>query len=385
MIISESVKYVGVDDTSLDLFEGQYIIPEGISYNSYVVLDEKVAVMDTVDKRCIKQWEENLLRELGDRKVDYLIVQHLEPDHAGSMLRLMELFPEVILVGNVKTFNMLPQFFDVNIDGKTLIVGEGDTLSLGKHTLTFFMAPMVHWPEVMVTYDSKDKILFSADGFGKFGALEKTKDTEWACEARRYYFNIAGKYGAPVQALLKKLATIDVKQICPLHGPVLNENLEYYISLYDTWSSYKPENSGVLVAYSSMHGNTTKAAEKVAELLKEKGVQKVVLSDLSREDMAEVIEDAFRYDRLILAASSYEGGVFPKMQEFLLHLQSKSYQNRKIGIIENGSWAPSAGRTMRGLLDSMKNIEIVEPMVTIWSKMKDSDIEKLEKLAESMK
>lgn len=385
MIISESVKYVGVDDTSLDLFEGQYIIPEGISYNSYVIMDEKVAVMDTVDKRCIKQWEENLLRELGGRKVDYLIVQHLEPDHAGSMLRLMELFPEVILVGNVKTFNMLPQFFDVNIDGKTLIVGEGDTLTLGEHILTFFMAPMVHWPEVMVTYDSKDKLLFSADGFGKFGALEKTKDKEWACEARRYYFNIAGKYGPPVQALLKKLATIDVKQICPLHGPVLNENLEYYIGLYDMWSSYKPENSGVLVAYSSMHGNTTKAAEKVAELLKEKGVQKVVLSDLSREDMAEVIEDAFRYDRLILAASSYEGGVFPKMQEFLLHLQSKSYQNRKIGIIENGSWAPSAGRTMRGILDSMKNIEIVEPMVTIWSKMKDSDIEKLEKLAESMK
>lgn len=383
--ITDSVKYIGVDDTTLDLFESQYVIPEGVSYNSYVILDEKVAVMDTADKRMMKEWEENLLATLDGRSVDYLVLHHLEPDHAGSIARFLELFPEATLVGNVKTFQMLPQFFDFDIEGKTLVVKEGDTLSLGEHELTFVMAPMVHWPEVMVSYDSKDKILFSADGFGKFGALELTADEDWACEARRYYFNIVGKYGAPVQALLKKATALDIAYICPLHGPVLSENLGYYIGLYDTWSSYKPENEGVLIAYASIHGNTAKVAEKLGEMLRESGVPKVVVSDLAREDMAEVIEDAFRYDRMIVAAASYDGGVFPCMQDFLHHLQSKAYQKRKVGIVENGSWAPSAGRTMRAVLDTMKDLEIVEPMVTIRSTMKESDIENLNHLVEQMR
>ncbi len=383
--ITDSVKYIGVDDTTLDLFESQYVIPEGISYNSYVILDEKIAVMDTVDKRGMKEWEENLLTALDGKKADYLVIHHLEPDHAGSIARFIELFPEATLVGNAKTFQMMPQFFDFDITGKTLVVKEGDTLSLGEHTLAFVMAPMVHWPEVMVSYDSKDKILFSADGFGKFGALELTQNEDWACEARRYYFNIVGKYGGPVQALLKKAAGMDIAYICPLHGPVLNDNLEYYIGLYDTWSSYKPENEGVLIAYASIHGNTAKVAEKLGEMLREKGVPKVVVSDLAREDMAEVIEDAFRYDRMIVAAASYDSGVFPCMQDFLYHLQSKSYQKRKVAIVENGSWAPCAGRVMRGILDTMKDLEIVEPMVTIRSTMKDSDVEKLNELAEAMR
>jgi len=298
--ITKKVKYIGVDDTTIDLFESQYVVPEGVSYNSYVILDEKVAVMDTVDKRGSKEWEKNLLEELDGRSVDYLVIQHLEPDHAGSIARLVEMFPNVTLVGNSKTFAMLPQFFDIELEGKTLTVKEGDTLSLGEHELTFVMAPMVHWPEVMVIYDKKDKILFSADGFGKFGALELTKDAGWACEARRYYFNIVGKYGAPVQTLLKKTANLDIEFICPLHGPVLSENLSYYIDLYDTWSSYKPENEGVLVAYASIHGNTAAVAEKIGKMLRERGVEKVVVSDLAREDMAEVIEDAFRYDRMIV-------------------------------------------------------------------------------------
>lgn len=383
--ITDDIKYIGVDDTTLDLFESQYVIPEGVSYNSYVIIDEKVAVMDTVDKRGAKEWEENLLNVLNGRKADYLVIHHLEPDHAGSIARFIELFPEATLVGNAKTFQMLPQFFNVDLSEKTFVVKEGDELSLGKHTLSFFMAPMVHWPEVMVSYDSKDKILFSADGFGKFGALELTAEEDWACEARRYYFNIVGKYGGPVQALLKKVAGLDIKYICPLHGPVLSENLEYYIGLYDTWSSYKPENEGVLIAYASIHGNTAVVAQKLAEILREKGVAKVVVSDLARSDMAEVIEDAFRYDRMILAAASYDSGVFPCMQDFLYHLQSKAYQKRKIGIVENGSWAPSAGRVMRSILDTMKELEIVEPMVTIRSTMKDADLEKLNELAEAMK
>ena len=382
--ITEKVKYIGVDDTTIDLFESQYVVPEGVSYNSYVILDEKVAVMDTVDKRGSEKWEENLLEELSGRCVDYLVIQHLEPDHAGSIARLVELFPDVTLVGNAKTFAMLPQFFDIPLDGKTLVVKEGDTLSLGEHELTFVMAPMVHWPEVMVTYDSKDKILFSADGFGKFGALELTKDADWACEARRYYFNIVGKYGAPVQTLLKKAANLDIEIICPLHGPVLNDNLSYYIEKYDTWSSYKPENEGVLVAYASIHGNTAKVAEKIGEMLREKGVEKVVVSDLAREDMAEVIEDAFRYDRMIVAAASYDGGVFPCMQDFLLHLQSKAYQNRTVAIVENGSWAPSAGKVMKSILETMKHMELVPDVVTIRSTMKDSDMANIEKLVESM-
>lgn len=382
--ISDAVKYIGVDDKTIDLFESQYVVPEGVSYNSYLILDEKVALMDTVDVRGMKEWEKNLTETLAGRKVDYLVIQHLEPDHAGSIGRLLELYPDVTLVGNAKTFAMLPQFFDIDPNVKKLTVAEGDTLSLGNHTLTFVMAPMVHWPEVMVTYESTEKILFSADGFGKFGALDSEDEEGWSCEARRYYFNIVGKYGAPVQALLKKAANLDIQTICPLHGPVLKENLGYYISLYDTWSSYRPEDKGVLVAYASIHGNTAKTAEKFAEMLRAKGVEKVVVSDLAREDMAEVIEDAFRYDRMVVAGASYDGGVFPCMQDFLHHLQSKAYQNRTVGIIENGSWGPTAGRTMKAILETMKNVTIVDPMVTIKSTMKESDMPALEALADAI-
>lgn len=382
--ISDAVKFIGVDDKTIDLFESQYVVPEGVSYNSYLILDEKVALMDTVDVRGMKEWEKNLTETLAGRKVDYLVIQHLEPDHAGSIGRLLELYPDVTLVGNAKTFAMLPQFFDIDPNVKKLTVAEGDTLSLGNHTLTFVMAPMVHWPEVMVTYESTEKILFSADGFGKFGALDSEDEEGWACEARRYYFNIVGKYGAPVQALLKKTANLDIQTICPLHGPVLKENLGYYIGLYDTWSSYRPEDKGVLVAYASIHGNTAKAAEKFAEMLRAKGVEKVVVSDLAREDMAEVIEDAFRYDRMVVAGASYDGGVFPCMQDFLHHLQSKAYQNRTVGIIENGSWGPTAGRTMKAILETMKNVTIVDPMVTIKSEMKESDMPALEALADAI-
>ena len=382
--VTENIKYIGVDDVTLDLFESQYVIPEGVSYNSYVILDEKIAVMDTVDKRGMEEWEARLLEELDGRKVDYLVIHHLEPDHAGSIARLVELFPEVTLVGNAKTFAMLPQFFELAPEVKKLEVKEGDSLSLGTHTLSFYMAPMVHWPEVMVSYESSEKVLFSADGFGKFGALEKTEGEDWACEARRYYFNIVGKYGAPVQGLLKKAVGLDIACICPLHGPVLKENLGYYIGLYDTWSSYKPESEGVLIAYASIHGNTAKAAEMLGEMLRERGVQKVVVSDLAREDMAEVIEDAFRYDRMVVAAASYDGGVFPCMQDFLHHLQSKAYQNRKVAIVENGSWGPTAARTMKAILETMKNLELVEPQVTIRSTVKEADIENLKALADAL-
>lgn len=384
--ISDSVKYIGVDDTTIDLFESQYVVPEGVSYNSYVILDEKTAVMDTVDKRGMKQWEDNLINALDGRKADYVIVQHMEPDHAGSLARLLELYPDITVVGNAKTFVMINQFFE-NIDIKnTLTVKEGDTLSLGSHTLTFVMAPMVHWPEVMVTYESSEKILFSADGFGKFGALSLTENEEdWACEARRYYFNIVGKYGAPVQTLLKKASALDIKTICPLHGPVLTNNLGYYLDLYNTWSSYQPENKGVFVAYASIHGNTAHAAEKFADMLRNKGVEKVVVTDLSRCDIAEAVEDAFRYDRMVLAAASYDAGVFPIMQDFLHHLQAKAYQNRTVGLIENGSWAPTAAKTMRNILDTMKNITVVEPVVTIKSVLKKTDIPALDQLADAIK
>lgn len=384
--ISDSVKYIGVDDTTIDLFESQYVVPEGVSYNSYVILDEKTAVMDTVDKRGMKQWEDNLINALDGRKADYVIVQHMEPDHAGSLARLLELYPDITVVGNAKTFVMINQFFE-NIDIKnTLTVKEGDTLSLGSHTLTFVMAPMVHWPEVMVTYESSEKILFSADGFGKFGALSLTEnDEDWACEARRYYFNIVGKYGAPVQTLLKKASALDIKTICPLHGPVLTDNLGYYLDLYNTWSSYQPENKGVFVAYASIHGNTAHAAEKFADMLRNKGVEKVVVTDLSRCDIAEAVEDAFRYDRMVLAAASYDAGVFPIMQDFLHHLQAKAYQNRTVGLIENGSWAPTAAKTMRNILDTMKNITVVEPVVTIKSVLKKTDIPALDQLADAIK
>ena len=385
MNISDKIKYIGVDDTTLDLFESQYAVPDGVSYNSYVILDDKTAIMDTVDKRGMKDWENNLLNALDGRNADYVIIQHMEPDHAGSLARLIELFPEITVVGNAKTFVMINQFFEnINIKN-SLTVKEGDTLNLGSHTLTFVMAPMVHWPEVMVTYESSEKVLFSADGFGKFGALSLTENADWACEARRYYFNIVGKYGAPVQTLLKKASALDIKTICPLHGPVLSDNLGYYLDLYNTWSSYQPESKGIFIAYASIHGNTAYAAEQFAEMLRNKGVDNVVITDLSRCDIAEAVEDAFRYDRMVLAAASYDAGVFPIMQDFLHHLQAKAFQNRTVGLIENGSWAPTAAKTMRNILETMKNITIVEPVVTIKSVLKATDIPALEQLADAIK
>lgn len=385
MNISDKIKYIGVDDTTLDLFESQYAVPDGVSYNSYVILDDKTAIMDTVDKRGMKYWENNLLNTLDGRNADYVIIQHMEPDHAGSLARLIELFPEITVVGNAKTFVMINQFFEnINIKN-SLTVKEGDTLNLGSHTLTFVMAPMVHWPEVMVTYESSEKVLFSADGFGKFGALSLTENADWACEARRYYFNIVGKYGAPVQTLLKKASALDIKTICPLHGPVLSDNLGYYLDLYNTWSSYQPESKGVFIAYASIHGNTAYAAEQFAEMLRNKGVDNVVITDLSRCDIAEAVEDAFRYDRMVLAAASYDAGVFPIMQDFLHHLQAKAFQNRTVGLIENGSWAPTAAKTMRNILETMRNITIVEPVVTIKSVLKETDIPALDQLADALK
>lgn len=384
MIVSDSVKYIGVDDTDIDLFESQYLVPDGVSYNSYVILDDKIAVMDTVDERKTDEWFSNLTEVLEDRQPDYLVISHLEPDHSSNIERLAVRYPDMKLVGNAKTFQMLPQFFDMDFSERSIVVKEGEELSLGTHKLVFYMAPMVHWPEVMVTYEATEKILFSADGFGKFGAIELTKDKDWACEARRYYFNIVGKYGGPVQQLLKKAAGLDVNMICPLHGPVLKDNLGYYIGLYDTWSRYEPENKGVLIAYASIHGNTAKAAYELADMLKKAGEDKVVVSDLSREDMAEVIEDAFRYDRMILCAASYDGGVFPCMQDFLLHLQSRAYQNRTVGMVENGSWAPCAARVMRNIVDTFKNITVVEPVVTIKSTVKESDKAALSSLAQAI-
>ncbi len=381
--ISDAVKYIGVDDTDLDLFEGQYIIPNGVSYNSYVILDEKTAVMDTVDARKSKEWFENLKAALDGRTVDYLVISHLEPDHASNVKALADAYPDAKLVLSVKAKAMLPQFFDIeNLEERAIAVKEGDTLELGAHKLTFVMAPMVHWPEVMVEYESTEKILFSADGFGKFGAL--SADEDWTCEARRYYFNIVGKYGAPVQTLLKKAAGLDIQTICPLHGPILKENLGYYIDKYNTWSSYEPEDEGVLVASASIHGNTRKAAEKMAEILKEKGAAKVAFTDLTRDDMAEAVEDAFRYSKLVLCAASYDGGVFPPMEDFLNRLAHKSYQKRKVAMIENGSWAPTAKRAMTGMLEGMKNLSICENNVTIMSVMKDKDIVAMETLADEL-
>ena len=381
--VTENIKYIGVDDTDLDLFESQYIIPNGISYNSYLIMDEKIAIMDTADKRKAEAWFDNLEEGLEGRTPDYLVVQHMEPDHAGNISALIEKYPDIKIVASAKAIQMMPQFFeDTCFEGKTIAVKEGETLSLGEHTLQFFMAPMVHWPEVMVTYDQADKVLFSADGFGKFGALAHEED--WACEARRYYFNICGKYGAQVQALLKKAATLDIACICPLHGPILKENLGYYIGLYDTWSKYEVETEGIFIAYASIHGGTKKAAEKMAEILRSKGAPKVSIADLSRDDMAEAVEDAFRMGKLIVAAASYDADVFPPMYDFLHHLKLKAYQKRRVGIIENGSWAPCAGRIMKNMLETMKEIEIVEPMVTIRSAMKQGDIPALEALADAM-
>lgn len=381
-VISDAVVYVGVDDTTLDLFESQYIVPKGVSYNSYIILDEKITIMDTVDKRATAEWFENVEKALGDKKPEYLVISHLEPDHAANIQKAAEKYPDMKLIGNAKTFSMLPQFFDFDLAGRTVEVKEGDTVSLGAHTLQFFMAPMVHWPEVMVSYEQTEKILFSADGFGKFGALSIEDD--WACEARRYYFNIVGKYGAQVQALLKKAAGLDISMICPLHGPILKEDLAYYIDKYNTWSSYEPENEGVLVAYASIHGNTAEAAKKLGEILEKKGAPKVVVSDLSREDMAEVIEDAFRYDRIVVAAATYDGGIFPVMEDFLHHLKSKNYQKRTVGIMENGSWAPVAGKQMKAVFEGLKNITLCDEMVSIRSTMKEADVEAMEKLADEL-
>jgi len=382
IVISDSIIYIGADDKDIDLFESQYIVPNGISYNSYLIKDEKNVIMDTIDSRKTNEWLSNLENALGGDKPDYLVVSHLEPDHAYNVGLLADKFPDMHLIGNVKTFEMLNQFFDIDIENRKVVVKEGDTINIGKHTLQFFMAPMVHWPEVMVTYEQSEKILFSADGFGKFGALDTEED--WTCEARRYYFNIVGKYGAQVQALLKKAASLDIKMICPLHGPILKENLGYYIGKYDVWSSYTPEDEGTLVAYASIHGNTKKVAEELVKILKEKGEKYVAITDLTRDDMAEAIEDAFRYDKVILAASSYNAGVFPPMEQFLHHLKGKNYQNRKIGFVENASWAPSAGRCMKEIVSMMKNIKICEPMVTIKSTMKNSDVIKLNELVDNM-
>ena len=383
IIISDAIKYIGADDKTLDLFESQYIIPNGVSYNSYVILDEKIAVMDTVDARKTDEWKANLEEALAGRTPDYLVISHMEPDHAASIQVFAELYPEAKLVASAKAAAMIPQFFEIpNLTERVITVKEGETLSLGSHTLQFFMAPMVHWPEVMVEYEQSEKVLFSADGFGKFGALDAEED--WACEARRYYFNIVGKYGAQVQALLKKAATLDIQTICPLHGPILKENLEYYIGKYQVWSSYESEDDGVLIAYASIHGNTRKAAEKMKEILEAKGAKKVAITDLSRDDMAEAIEDAFRYDKLVLAAASYDGGVFMCMHSFLSKLANKNYQKKKIGIIENGSWAPCAARTMKAIIEGMKNITLCEKVVSIKSTMKENDIEGMEELADEL-
>ena len=382
VMISESVIYVGVDDKTIDLFESQYPVPNGVSYNSYVILDDKLTVMDTVDARATDEWFANLEKVIGDKDVSYLVVSHMEPDHAANIQKFVQKYPSAKIVGNAKTFTMMQQFFDFDIESRKVVVKEGDSLSLGQHTLTFYMAPMVHWPEVMVTYESFEKILFSADGFGKFGALDAEED--WACEARRYYFNIVGKYGVQVQALLKKTAALEIAMICPLHGPILKENLGYYIGKYDVWSKYEPEDEGVLVAYASIHGNTAKAAEKMKEMLEAKGAAKVVLTDLARCDVAEAVEDAFRYSKLVVAAASYDAGVFPPMEEFLMHLKSKNFQKRKVGVIENGTWAPSAAKCMKAILETMKNVTICDTTVTIKSVMKSDNVEAMEALADEL-
>lgn len=381
--ISEDIIYIGADDKTIDLFESQYIVPNGISYNSYLIKDNKNVIMDTIDRKKTDEWLENLEKALNGEKPDYLVISHLEPDHAYNIELLANKYPEMELIGNEKTFSMLPQFFNIDkIENRKIVVKEGEEISIGKHTLQFFMAPMVHWPEVMVTYEKTEKILFSADGFGKFGSLDTEED--WDCEARRYYFNIVGKYGAQVQALLKKAASLDIKMICPLHGPILKENLAHYIEKYDIWSSYKPENDGVFIAYASIHGNTEKVAKEMKRILEEKGAKKVAISDLSRDDIAEAVEDAFRYDKIVLASASYNGSVFTPMSNFLHLLIEKNYQNRKIALIENGSWAPSAARCMKESISKMKNINLCEKVVTIKSTMKSEDIIQLGNLSEEL-
>ncbi|MCI8996505.1 MAG: FprA family A-type flavoprotein [Lachnospiraceae bacterium] len=380
--ITDSILYIGVNDKTIDLFESQYVVPNGVSYNSYLIIDEKIALMDTVDARASKEWFANLEQALGGRTPDYLVISHLEPDHAANIQKAAEKYPDMVLVGNSKTFSMMPQFFTLDVTGRTVVVKEGDSLELGSHKLSFYMAPMVHWPEVMVSYESSEKVLFSADGFGKFGALDA--DEDWLCEARRYYINIVGKYGSQVQALLKKAAGLDIAVICPLHGPVLRENLGYYLEKYHLWSSYTPEDQGILIACASIHGNTKAAAQKLAKLLEEKGAPKVVFADLTREDMAEAVEDAFRYDRLVVACSTYDAGLFPCMEDFLAHLKAKNFQKRTVGIIENGSWAPMAGKHMRAAFESMKDITLLDPLVTIKSTLNAASQEQLEQLAQEL-
>ena len=381
--LTKNVFYVGVDDKDIDLFEGQYIVPDGISYNSYVIMDEKIAVMDTVDLRKCNEWLENLEKTLNGKDPDYLVVLHMEPDHAGSMEKFLNKYTNAKVVANDKTFVMMGQFFEkLNLENRKVVVKEGDTLSLGDSELTFVMAPMVHWPEVMVAYESKEKILFSADGFGKFGALDV--DDEWDCEARRYYINIVGKYGAQVQALLKKAATLDIQKIFPLHGPMLTENLSHYINKYDIWSSYRPEDEGIFIAYTSIYGNTKNAAYKLKEVIESKSNVKVSIADLARDDMHESVEDAFRYDRLVLACPTYDGGLFPYMEKFINHLKAKNYQNRTVAFIENGSWAPIAAKKMKDEMINLKNINFIEHKITIKSAVKESDLEQFEKLAEAL-
>ena len=380
--ISDSIRYIGVDDREIDLFEGQYIVPNGIAYNSYLIIDEKIAIMDTVDKRKADEWLENLKSALDGRTPDYLVIQHLEPDHSGCIKAVTDIYPDLKLVCSAKAKGMLPQFLEIE-DERVIIKNEGDTLELGSHILTFIMAPMVHWPEVMLSYESSERVLFSADAFGKFGALDA--DEGWSCEARRYYFNIVGKYGAPVQTVLKKASALEINTICPLHGPILTDTIPEVLSLYNTWSSYQPENEGVFIAYASIHGNTAEAAQIMKQKLEEKGCPRVAIADLSRDDMAECVEDAFRHSTLLCMASSYDGGVFTPMGDFIHHLKSKAFQNRKVAFVENASWAPSAARTMKAEFEQMKNIELVGDTVTIRTTVKPSDIEALDTLAQQIK
>ena len=380
--ITNEIFYVGVNDHKIDLFEGHYIVPNGMAYNSYVIMDEKIAIMDSVDADFAEEWLGNIEEVLGDRTPDYLVVQHMEPDHSANIVNLVKKYPDITVVGNAQIFNMMKNFFPNDSIDNTIVVTNGETLSLGKHELKFVFAPMVHWPEVMVTYDTADKVLFSADGFGKFGALDV--EEEWACEARRYYFGIVGKYGAQVQALLKKLSELEVNTICPLHGPILTENLSYYIDLYNTWSSYEAESEGVMIAYTSVYGNTKKAVFKLEEYLKEEGCEKVVVCDLAREDMAEAVEDGFRYGKIVLATTTYNMDIFPYMREFIEALTLRNYQNKRIGIIENGSWAPTAAKVIKGLFENSKNIEWVDTTVTIISALKDENDAELRHLAKDM-
>ena len=382
MFISDDIKYIGVNDHDIDLFEGQYDVPNGMAYNSYAIVDNKIAIMDTVDKNFTQQWLGNIRETLGERKPDYLVVQHMEPDHSANITTFAEEYPDAVIVASQKAFVMMKNFFGTDFADKRIVVGEGDTLSLGEHTLTFVTAPMVHWPEVIVTYDSKDKVLFSADGFGKFGALDI--DEDWACEARRYYFGIVGKYGAQVQSLLKKASALDIKTICPLHGPVLSENLSYYINLYDTWSGYKSEESGVMIAYTSVYGNTKNAVMYLAEKLKEQGAKKVVINDLARCDMHEAVEDAFRYDKIVFATTTYNADIFPFMREFITHLVERNFQNKKVAFVENGSWAPMANKVMKEMLKNSKNLEYVQTEVKIMSALNDESKKQIDDMSKEL-